>query len=425
MIALTNKDRFTGDIEKVKGRIQKVITEGKFTNVFPKFYVIDNTTTSGKNDPIKELRHKIFKLCQEILDKESSMPMRLLQFEAALSKVVFSKQNPRNYISVNEAKKIAEELSIESFEDALTFLHRQGIIVYYKQCPYVILNPPWLMNLFTQVITIQDVTDESLKPIDGPFHQELLENGLLMQEYLKKHLHGDLLENLMQKVSLMCPLVHEKKIAYLVPSVAPFMKKGDSIVEKLTGNPIASIFIIFFCKFLLPGVFTRFQVHFVNKCRDILAIKQPKLFCNYTLLVLGLDGVYFDVYLIQLIEKIKIGVVPKNENVNKQSLRKFAVHLKILAKACLEDIKSDDPLFYRGLQYELGVKCTGCINNKMKACPRHSKDNCVHDECAHMRSLSEVEECPDDFLWCTEGVTESSKFDLESVKYWICKCKCK
>ena len=421
VIALTNKDRFTGDIEKVKGRIQKVITEGKFTNVFPKFYVIDNTTTSGKNDPIKELRDKIFKLCQEILDKESSMPLRLLKFEAALSKVVFSKQNPRNYISVNEAKKIAEELSIESFEDALTFLHRQGIIVYYKQCPNMVLNPPWLMNLFTEVITVLDVADESYKPIDAHFHKELRENGLLMQGYLKKQAHGELLENLMQKVSLMCPLVHEGKQAYLVPSLAPFMKQGDSIVDKLTGSSIASIFIIFLRKFLPPGIFTRFQVNLVNKCRDILRIKQPKLFCNYTLLPLELDGVNFDVYLIQLIEKIKIGVVPREENVRKPLLGKFAARLKTLLKACLEDIKSDEPLFYRGLQYEFGVKCTGCVNRKKKACYRHCKDNCEHDECAHMRSLSEVEECSKDFLWCTAGEIEALKFDLEPVKYWICK----
>ena len=423
VIALTNKDRFTGDIEKVKGRIQKVITEGKFRNVFPNIYVIDNTTTSGKEDPIKELRGKIFKLCHEILAKESSMPLRLLKFEAALSEVVFSKRNPRNYISVDEAKKTAEELSIESFEDALTFLHRQGIIVYYKECPNVVLNPPWLMNLFTKVITVLDVSDVSYKPIDAHFHQELRENGLLMQEYLKKQDHGDLLETLMQKVSLMCPLIHEGKPAYLVPSVAPFMKEGDSIAEKVTGSPVASIFIIFLCKCLLPGVFTRFQVHLVNKCQDILEIKQPKLFCNYTLLILELDGVCFDVYLIQLIEKIKISVVPKEENVSKQSLRKFAVRLKTLVKACLEDVKSDEPLFYRGLQYELGVKCTGCVNKKKKACYRHSELNCEHDECAHMRFLREVEKCRRDFLWCAEGETESSKFNLEPVKYWICKGK--
>ena len=421
VIALTNKDRFTGDIDKVKRRIEKVINERKFTNVLPNFYVIDNTKASGKNDPIKELRDKIFKLCQEILDKESSMPLRLLKFETALSKVVFSKRNPRNYISVDEAKKIAEKLSIESVEDALTFLHRQGIIVYYKQCPNVVLNPQWLMNLFTEVITVLDYADESYKPIDRPFHKELRENGLLMQEYLRKHDHADLLENLMQKVSLMCPLVYEGKPAYLVPSVAPFMKDGDSIVEKLTGSSIASIFIIFSRKFLPPGIFTRFQVNLVNKCRDILQIKQPKLFCNYTLLPLELDGVNFDVYLIQLIEKIKIGVVPREENVRKQSLGKFAALLKTLVKDCLEDIKSDEPLFYRGLQYEFGVKCTGCFKRTKKACYRHSKVKCEHDECAHMRSLCEVEECPKDFLLCAESVTETLKFDLKPVKYWICK----
>ena len=69
VIALTNKDHFTGDIEEVKRRIQNVITEGMFTNVFPDFYVIDNTKTSGKNDPIKKLRHNVFKLCQEFFIK--------------------------------------------------------------------------------------------------------------------------------------------------------------------------------------------------------------------------------------------------------------------------------------------------------------------------------------------------------------------
>ena len=150
---------------------------------------------------------------------------------------------------------------------------------------------------------------------------------------------------------------------------------------------------------------------------------QPRLFCNYTLLPLELDGVNFDVYLIQLIEKIKIGVVPRDGNVCKQSLGKFSALLKTLVKACLEDIKSDEPLFYRGLQYDFGVKCTACVNRKKKACYRHSKVNCEHDECAHMRSLSDVEECRKDFLCCTGDETETLKFDLEPVKYWICKGK--
>ena len=160
----------------------------------------------------------------------------------------------------------------------------------------------------------------------------------------------------------MCPLKHEGKPAFLVPSVAPFMEKGKDIMSKLKVSPVSSLFIMFLVGFIPLGVFTRSQVKLVNMCKGITRIDEPKLFCNYTLLPITFASIKFDVYLIQLIEKIKIGVCPKDETTNNESHAEFACHLKKLLEMCLEEIKSDEPLFYRGLRYEFAVKCTACVD---------------------------------------------------------------
>ena len=415
LIVLTNEDRFEGDIQEVKRRI-KEITDGSFQNVFPNVYVIDNTTTSGKEDPIIELRGQVFDLCQKILEKEPPMPMRWLNFEAALSSELFSKKK-RNYISVDEAKKIAEKCNIESFDDAIRFLHRYGVVVYYTGSSVVVLNPSWLMNLFTEVITIP----EESKPKDAPYYCELRTNGVLMPDILKRHRHGQFLEEIMQRVSLMCPLQHYGNPAYLVPSVAPFMQKGKPVEEKLRASPVASLFILFCLGFIPIGAFSRLQVKLINKCRSSLCegVEEPKLFCNYTLLPLEFDKIKFDVYLIQLIEKIKIGVVPIDRIPHQQCLGKFAAHLKALLEDCLKEIKSDEPLFYSRLMYKFAVKCTACIQVNEKPCLRHGKYSCDHDECSHMRPLKEIEQCSSDNLRCNRSPVESLKFPLQRVKAWL------
>ena len=90
-----------------------------------------------------------------------------------------------------------------------------------KQCKYMI----YFGGTSTEVITIP----EGRKPIDNPYYRELCANGVLMQDFLKNHPHGQLLEEMMQRVSLMCPIQHNGNPAYLVPSVAPFMQKGKPV----------------------------------------------------------------------------------------------------------------------------------------------------------------------------------------------------
>ena len=416
VIVLTNKDRFKGDVESVKERI-KDVTEGKFQNLFANVHVIDNTTTSGSEDPVGELRCQIFSLCKAILAEESPMPIRWLKFEGALSEVAFSGKKS-NYIPVQEAKKIAEECGIESFRNALTFLHRQGVVVYYQGYPYVVLNPPWLMNLFTEVITVPENPEDS-KPIDAPYYRKLRKEGVLEKEFLMKHPHGELLEDLMQRVSLMCPLERKGKTAFFVPSVAPLMKKGKEIMPMLQASPIASLFIMFFVGFIPLGVFTRFQVKLVKACKDILRVDQPKLYCNYTLLPISFSDIKFDVYLIQLIEKIKIAVLQRDKLKNKECLPEFACYLKKQLRMCLDNIKSDDPMSYRGLRYDFAVKCTACIEVSKEERCRHGKLKCEHDECGHMHLLTKIQKCSGDSLYCNVDETKSLEFDLKRVKPWL------
>ena len=164
---------------------------------------------------------------------------------------------------------------------------------------------------------------------------------------------------------------------------------------------------------------TRFQVELVKVCKGILRVDQPKLFSNYTLLPINFSNGKFDVYLIQLIEKIKIAVVPKDTFKKKKRLSEFACYLKKQLRMCLDNIKSDDPMSYRGLRYEFGVKCAACVDvSKVKLC-RHAKLHCEHDECGHMHLLTEIQKFSGGSLCCNVDETKSLEFDLKRVKPWL------
>ena len=228
LIALTHSDKFKGDIGKLKKRIQDILKAHAFTNVFTDVFVINNTLPDRTGDEIRRLRKKLYSLCTTILNKQPLMPVRWLEFERALSHKMEVDGN--NYIPLEDAYAAAKSCKVKDVDSALTFLHHQGVIVHHPESVVVVLNPPWLMNLFAEVITVP----QEENPKDAPFYKELIEKGILMQDYFQGRVDGKLLENLMKQFSLICAWEHEEKAAFIVPSVAPLMEKGTEVQDELS-----------------------------------------------------------------------------------------------------------------------------------------------------------------------------------------------
>ena len=410
LIALTHSDNFKGDIAKVKKRIQDILKAHAFTNVFTDVFVINNTLPDRAGDEIRRLRRKLYSLCTAILKKQRPMPVRWLEFEQALSHKM--EVEGLKYIPVEDARTAAQSCKVKDVDASITFLHHQGVIVHHPESPVVVLNPPWLMNLFTAVITVP----QEKNPRDALFYK-LLKKGILMQEYLRKRVDGKLLEDLMKQFSLICSWNHEGKAAFIVPSVAPLMEEGVDLQEKLSNSTVSSVFIGFSCLHVPIGLYTRFQTNVLNMCREDLLSCTPRLYCNYTLLSYSCKEGQFDVYLVKIPGMIKVGVVPQS-TCNPRPLNSFVSYVKNVLKDCIQKVKEEEPVIYKNITATLKVKCSVCYG-KTEVCIRHGKSKCDRDECGHFWSLDELQSCAQDPV-CDYGTTVARKiFFLEGVNAWL------
>ena len=336
LIALTHNDEVKGNdgkIDCVQKRINKVVSEGKYENVDPEFFLIDNTLEGDDGDDVRKLRRKLFDLSNAVLDQEILMPVKWLDFEAAISQ----KLSPDcKYIPVDETKREAEACDVGEFDQAIKFLHRQGVVVHHSGSSKVVLDPHWLMNRFTKVISMPVKLDALSRHALDVFRQK----GILFREYLQKLEDAELLEELMQKFNLICPCQHEGKAAFYVPSVAPAMKPG----KELEASNVPSLFVTFPRKLVPMGLFTKLQVKLISEWKKRFPKQQvkPNFYCNYSLLPLMIDGCVYDVCLIDLHEFIKVTVFPKQDG----NHFTFASHLLATLKKCLDDLKSPDQLLF-------------------------------------------------------------------------------
>ena len=415
LIALTNLDKVNHNvsgIEEVKERIKNVISGNTFTNVFPEFFLIDNTLAVNVGDDIQKLRKKRFEVSKAILEQEKPMPLKWMHFEAALSRKLSS--NCR-YIPVEEAKEEAKAYGVKRFDHVITYLHRQGVLVHFSGSRVVVLDPAWLANLFVKVITVPAVCDA----FDRRTFDEFKKKGILFRKHLKNQPHGELLEELMQRFNLISPCEHDGEAAFYVPSVAPSMGEGEKIEEELKRSPIVSLFLKFRNKLVPLGLYPKLQVKLIIEWEKLFPNQQvkPSFYCNYSLLPLTIDGNVFDVYLIKLIESIKIGVVPKETD--HQIHRKFARHLKAIICRCLSDLESPDQLFFGSTSHDLKVKCSACFGKG--TCARHGKMQCNFDDCGRFWSLNDLQRKYDKQIspLCLADKWQSKEFDLKSVEAWL------
>jgi GTPase SAR1 family protein len=417
LIALTHRDEVKGNdskIDCVQKRINKVLCGGKYENVVPEFFLIDNTLEGNDGDDVRKLRRKLFDLSKGVLNQEILMPVKWLDFEAALSQ----KLSPDcKYIPVDEAKQEAEACDVGEFDHAIKFLHRQGVVVHHSGSSKVVLDPPWLMNRFTKVISMPGKLDALSRHALGEFKQK----GILFQEYLETLEDAELLKELMQKFNLICPCQHDGKVAFYVPSVAPAMIPGKELEASEMELNVPSLFVTFPRQLVPMSLFTKLQVKLISEWEKRFPNQQatPSFYCNYSLLPLIIDGDVYDVCLIDLHEFIKVAVFPKQDG----NHFKFASHLLATLKKCLDDLKSPDQLLFSMTSYDLEVECTCCFGKEERKCSRHHEIQCHSDRCGHRHfwKLSDLQRFYNDKFpaVCRSDKRSSEVFDIKSVKIWL------
>ncbi|CAB4014032.1 Hypothetical predicted protein [Paramuricea clavata] len=419
LIALTHSDEvLKGNdrkIRSVRKRIENVVFEGKYENVVPGVFLIDNTLEGDDGDEVRKLRRKLFDLSNAVLNQENLMPVKWLDFESALNQ----KLSPdSNYIPVEEAKQEAEACGVREFDQAIKFLHRQGVVVHHSGSSKVVLDPHWLMNRFTKVISMPGKLD-ALSLYSGKMFRK---KGILFREYLQKLADADLLEELMQKFNLISPCQHDGKAAFYVPSVAPAMKPGKELETGKKELNVPSLFVAFPHKLVPMGLFTKLQVRLISEWEKRFPNQQatPSFYCNYSLLPLIMDGGVYDVCLIDLHEFIKVAVFPIQDG----NHFKFASHFLATLKKCLDDLKSPDQLLFSMTSYDLEVKCTCCFGKEERKCSRHHEIQCHSDRCGHRHfwKLSDLQRFYNDQspAICQSGKRSSEVFDInKSVRIWL------
>ena len=238
-------------------------------------YVIKNKVPRNAYEAsqLEALRTKIFQTAQDILKAQEKTPVSWLMLERAFDTVRRSedvKHHP--YITLDEARELDEKESkvIETFSEAMKFLHDENIVVHFHDDPalrdLVVLDAAWLVKLFTEVLTV--APDWSCPTAHSLAWKNLTEKGVLSFENLPnplvKQSQKKALKDMMVRVGLIS---HWRKDVYLVPSMVT-RRREESDIHKMLSSCLQPSLYINFCGDTIPlGVFTRFLVELFKWAR--------------------------------------------------------------------------------------------------------------------------------------------------------------
>ena len=182
---------------------------------------------------INELKRTIEKLA---MDQKYNVPLSCFKFKETL------KNSKRYWLNWKEVQMLAEQEGIQeisSLRAALQFFHNVGELVFFEKIPnFIVINPQWLIDMLSKVITIPSHYKEIQKK-----HWKLLENEALLHEDAMKEVwpQGAVqgLVDIMMKYALLLPVPADYKMrdpskrippgkVYLVPSLLPAMESDEA-----------------------------------------------------------------------------------------------------------------------------------------------------------------------------------------------------
>ena len=414
-------------------------------------FVVDNTKSGSKSEcsEVKRLWEKVVAVAKELPQMKEDYPIKWLRFEKALQTKV---KDGKKWISLEDTKQIASKMChIEDdreFTTLLNFLHDQRILIHFDSSPLlnnmVILDPQWLVDLFTSVITVKPGPYEGKEAelwcrlqTEGIMEYKLLE---LVWDPLSipKEMFPSLLE-IMEKFSLLCPWQSSDASCgkqYLVPSML-MSHPPRNIIKLVASAQIPSFYIRFESGQVPPGFFPRLVLQFFQWGQDeFWSAENPQLYANFARFYTSEDD---DCSVILRCHSSCIEVVVHRGNVSANLTESFQSNLNLSAvpnyhgfeERCARAVRRqlalmlecmrEEFFWSNNMKYEVGVICPVCCQERKAnyCCKHHKQWWCEQEECLHFISESDLRKAKD-FIRCLRCLTaEINKVHVEWFAPWF------
>ena len=414
-------------------------------------FVVDNTKSGSKAEcsEVKRLWEKVLAVAKELPQMKEDYPIKWLRFEKALQTTV---KEGKKWISLEETRLIASKLCLieddKGFATLLNFLHDQRILIHFDSSPLlnnmVILDPQWLVDLFTSVITVKPGPYEGK---ERELWRRLQTEGILEYKLLElvwdpllipKEIFPSLLE-IMEKFSLLCPWPSPDASCgkqYLVPSML-MSHPPRNIIKLVASAQIPSFYIRFESGQVPPGFFPRLVLQFFQWGQDeFWSAENPQLYANFARFYTSADD---DCSVILGCHSSFIEVVVHRGNVSANLTESFQSKLNLYAvpnydgfeTSCARAVRRQLVLilecmrkeffWFENMKYEVGVICPVCCQERKAnyCCNNHRQWCCEQEECLHF--LSEpVWRKAKEFIRCRRcPTTESDKVHVKWFAPWF------
>ena len=410
ILVFTKPDLVTEEEEKkAKENVLNSFTCYGYRGHIVETFVIDNTISESSQ--IEKLREKIFEISRIILRTQGKIPINWLKLERGLATVMESKP----YITYKDVEKLGKESQVvERLPEAIKTLHQQNVVFHFpddeKARSLVVLDPQWLIKLFTSVINVPPSYEQA--STHAKFWMQLTDRGQLSKELLRIVLerhgkHMEALTRMMEMVNLICRWNEE---TWLVPSMAEPQKARKEVEKRLRTCCAPSLYLDFEGGYVPLGLFTRLLVILIREYQIYFAAI-PSLSSYSSLLPVKENNAEFYVILVQHLSRIQVALSTNGSQITNEELEKIASRLKSFIRAAVEEIRHTSPV-YQSLNYDFTVKCK-CTHKEHKKCPRHQLVDCSSEDCImHFVPLGDFQHTRRCFLSC-------EFLDDETARPWL------
>ena len=426
-------------------------TKSYNNQLYQDVFVVDNTKSGSKAEcsEVKRLWEKVVAVAKELPQMKKDYPIKWLRFEEALQTKV---KEGQKWISLKEARLIASKLCHieheEGFAILLNFLHDQRILIHFDSPPLlndmVILDPQWLVDLFTSVITVKPGPYEGQ---ERELWRRLQTEGILEYKLLElvwdpllipKEMFESLLE-IMKKFSLLCTWRSSDASCgdqYLVPSMLMSHPPKD-IIKLVASAQIPSLYIRFESGQVPPGFFPRLVLQFFQWGQDeFWSAENPQLYANFARFYTSEDD---DCSVILRCHSSCIEVVVHKGNASANLTESFQSNLNLSAvpnyhgfeERCARAVRRqlalmlkcmrEEFFWFNNMKYEVGVICPVCCQERKAnyCCKHHKQWWCEQEECLHFISESDLRKGKY-FIRCRRCPTaEIDKVHVKSFAPWF------
>ena len=330
IIAFTKSDQLSGEEEVKLKRNQAMdalaerFGDTGYNSLVIDNYVIRNTEPRNHEEAgeIESLREKIFETAQDLLKEQEKTPVNWLVLERLLdNKRLEASKRDCPYITLDEAKELGQQCKVQdtSFNEAMEFFHEENIVVHFQGNPplseLVVLDPAWLVQLFTAVIGV--ARSPSCPLIQSCAWSDLQEGKLDFDKLptaLDKHRGSrKALEEMMVRARLIC---NWRGNVYLVPSMVNERFEEKRIEELLSKCLKPTLFLYFADQSIPLGFYTRFLIEIIKwannghlRSESEEESEELELFCNFLRVAKNENSLTYSVVVVRHISRIQFAIL--------------------------------------------------------------------------------------------------------------------